>query len=80
MRREAASAGGAWAALVLLLAATGPAPALAKQQRVPFVYCDTSTDDDSIYNYSATDIHGARNISLADYRGKVVLIANVATY
>jgi len=34
----------------------------------------------TIYDFSAMDIHKTKNISLSDYRGKVVLIVNVATY
>lgn len=43
--------------------------------------CDQkATDTRSIYDFTLMDIHKEKNISLSDYRGKVVLIVNVATY
>lgn len=38
------------------------------------------TDETTIYDFSLMDVHKQRNISLSEYRGKVVLIVNVATY
>ncbi|TOF88738.1 hypothetical protein CGJ15_24750, partial [Vibrio parahaemolyticus] len=34
----------------------------------------------SIYDFEELDLLETKNISLADYKGKVVLIVNVATY
>jgi len=39
-----------------------------------------STDSRSIYDFTLPDIHQKTNISLSDYKGKVVLIVNTATY
>jgi len=38
------------------------------------------TNGQTIYDFSELDLHETRNISLSDYRGKVLLIVNVATY
>jgi len=38
------------------------------------------TNAASIYDFTLMDIHKAKNISLSDYKGKVVLMVNVATY
>lgn len=52
-----------------------------KVQRVASVQCDDEDlIEDSIHNYTLPDLWGIQNISLSDYRGKVVLIVNVATY
>jgi len=37
-------------------------------------------DQGSIYDFTMLDITRTKNISLSDYRGKVVLVVNVATY
>jgi len=37
-------------------------------------------DGGSIYDFNEMDLMEAKNISMEDYRGKVVLIVNVATY
>lgn len=43
--------------------------------------CDQPTSDHTnIYDFSMLDITRANNVSLSDYRGKVVLVVNVATY
>lgn len=34
----------------------------------------------TIYDFNELDLFETRNVSLADYKGKVVLIVNVATY
>jgi len=39
-----------------------------------------ATNGGSIYDYEESDIMETKNISMQDYRGKVVLIVNVATY
>ncbi|CAL1532645.1 unnamed protein product [Lymnaea stagnalis] len=39
-----------------------------------------ANDNRTIYDYSLMDVHNIRTISLNDYKGKVVLIVNVATY
>jgi len=39
-----------------------------------------SSDKESIYDFSLMDIHKTKTINLSDYKGKVVLIVNVATY
>lgn len=38
------------------------------------------TNAASIYDFTLMDIHKTKNISLSDYKGKVVLMVNVATY
>ncbi|KAG8175514.1 hypothetical protein JTE90_009148 [Oedothorax gibbosus] len=43
--------------------------------RPPCIHCE-----DSVYNYTLSNLHGTRNISLSEYQGKVLLIVNVATY
>jgi len=39
-----------------------------------------ASDNSSIYDFTMLDITKTKNISLSDYRGKVVLVVNVATY
>lgn len=52
-----------------------------KVVRVPFKDCYVDAQSpESIYNFTMLDLWGQRNISLSDYKGKVVLITNVATY
>jgi len=34
----------------------------------------------TIYDYSFTDLYGTKEISLSDYKGKVVLMTNVASF
>lgn len=56
-----------WAGLVSLAAV-----AVAAQDRVPSKACfHHPTDGGSIYHYDAPDLFRTKNISLADYRGKV---------
>uniref|UniRef100_UPI00397FC9EC hypothetical protein n=1 Tax=Salmonella sp. s29873 TaxID=3159634 RepID=UPI00397FC9EC len=68
--------------LLLMLAALAVGETAAKGvQRVASVECSNDYGDgDSLYNYTAEDIWGERNISLSKFRGKVVLVVNVATY
>lgn len=44
------------------------------------VRCFESTDNDTVYNYTLDRLDGNGIISFGDYRGKVILIVNVATY
>ncbi|KAK7111400.1 hypothetical protein V1264_011037 [Littorina saxatilis] len=39
-----------------------------------------ASDNANIYDFTMLDITKTKNISLSDYRGKVVLVVNVATY
>jgi len=39
-----------------------------------------ASDTGTIYDFSLLDLHQTKDISLSDYRGKVVLIVNLATY
>uniref|UniRef100_A0A2L2Y3R7 Glutathione peroxidase n=2 Tax=Parasteatoda tepidariorum TaxID=114398 RepID=A0A2L2Y3R7_PARTP len=49
--------------------------------RVPNRTCKPPTNNTvNIYNYTLPDILQTRNISLSEFRGKHVLIVNVATY
>ncbi|CAG0905512.1 unnamed protein product [Darwinula stevensoni] len=41
--------------------------------------CD-QTDPRTIYEFQEELLDGSRNVSLSEFRGKVVLIVNVATY
>lgn len=41
--------------------------------------CDSSIDG-TIYDYKAKTLNGSRTVSLSEYKGKIVLIVNVATY
>lgn len=59
------------------LAAVG----VAAQERVASRAClHHPSDGGSIYDFEELDLFETKNISLADYRGKVVLVVNVATY
>uniref|UniRef100_A0A1B6C1V4 Glutathione peroxidase n=1 Tax=Clastoptera arizonana TaxID=38151 RepID=A0A1B6C1V4_9HEMI len=42
--------------------------------------CLSQNYNNTIYDYTVPDIHEKENISLSKYKGKVVLIVNVATY
>jgi len=37
-------------------------------------------DAGSIHDFTMLDVTRTKNVSLSDYRGKVVLVVNVATY
>lgn len=63
---------------VLWLAAVGAGAT--KVQRIPSRECVPIRTNESIYDFVAQDLWKTRNISLSDYRGKIVVIANVATY
>uniref|UniRef100_A0A3P8T0X2 Glutathione peroxidase 3 n=1 Tax=Amphiprion percula TaxID=161767 RepID=A0A3P8T0X2_AMPPE len=41
--------------------------------------CDSSSNG-TLYKYQARTLNGSRTVNLSDYRGKSVLIVNVATY
>ncbi|KAK4299056.1 hypothetical protein Pmani_028646 [Petrolisthes manimaculis] len=65
-----------WAGLVTL-AAVGAAA----QDRMPSRPCyHHPSSGDTIYDFEEADLFKTKNISMEDYRGKVVLIVNVATY
>lgn len=64
---------------VLWLAGGGGADA-SKVQRIPSRECVPIRTNESIYDFVAEDLWKTRNISLSDYKGKIVVIANVATY
>lgn len=67
-----------WAGLVSL-AAVGVAAA--RQDMVASRACYHHGDNGGdIYGFQELDVLKTRNISLADYKGKVVMIVNVATY
>jgi len=67
-----------WASTLTVAAALGLA---AGQEQVSRRGCyHHPFDGGSIYDFSEQDIMETKNVSLADYRGKVVLIVNVATY
>ena len=69
-----------WLGLLGLLAVAAGADG-GKVVRVPFKDCYGDLEStESIYNFTMPDLWGQRNISLSDYKGKVVLITNVATY
>ena len=65
-----------WASWLLCLAALGPG-ALAQ---LPISSCNRSRDGASLYDYSATHIDEKTEVFFKDYRGKVVIVVNVATY
>jgi len=45
------------------------------------VICNPSIDDNStIHDFSLKDVHNRNVIDLSAYRGKLVLMVNVATY
>jgi len=44
-----------------------------------FNVCRRDTSD-SLFNYSSRDVEKENTISLADYKGNVTLVVNVATY
>jgi len=44
------------------------------------VHCFPSTDNDTVYNYTLERLDGEGIISFGDFREKVILIVNVATY
>lgn len=69
-----------WLGVLGLLAVVGVGDCL-KVTRVPFKDCyEDPASSESIYDFTMPDLWGTRNISLSSYRGKVVLITNVATY
>lgn len=76
----AAALAAMWLKVLGLLVVVGVGE-FGKVVRVPFKTCYVDHDNpESIYNFTMTDLWGQRNISLSDYKGKVVLITNVATY
>lgn len=58
----------------LLLLAAGISTVLGQSS-----VCDT-TADASAYGYKFKALDGNKDISLGDYKGKVIMIMNVATY
>jgi len=49
--------------------------------KVSSTVCHQDVEDtDNIYNYAEKNIHENQTIDLSFYRGKAVLIVNVATY
>jgi len=42
--------------------------------------CNVDASNQTIYDFTIPTLSGSKNISLSDYRGKLVLIVNVATY
>lgn len=42
--------------------------------------CYRSRGGTSVYNFTLTDIQGERNVSLPDYKGKVLLVVNTASF
>ena len=51
-----------------------------KTSDVPFTNCFESTDDDNIYKYSIQNVFENETINFSDYRGKILLIVNVASW
>lgn len=45
-----------------------------------YVECSRSTDGESLYDYSFLALDEKKNVSMASFRGKVLLIVNVATF
>lgn len=67
-----------WAGLVSL-AAIGVG--VGAQDRVASRACfHHPSNGGTIYDFEESDLFESRNISLAEYKGKVILIVNVATY
>lgn len=44
------------------------------------VNCSEPNDGDSIYKYSLPSLDGTRDISMAEFENKVLLISNIATF
>ncbi|KAK4299058.1 hypothetical protein Pmani_028648 [Petrolisthes manimaculis] len=65
-----------WAGAVLV-AAVGVASGSGVSRRACYHH---QAAGDSIYDLVETDLLEQRNISFSDYRGKVLLVTNVATY
>jgi hypothetical protein len=42
--------------------------------------CDANITDGTIYQHAEQELNGLRTMRMSNYRGKVVLIVNVATY
>lgn len=42
--------------------------------------CLDAGDDANVYNFSFMDLSGKTNVSLGDFKGKMILVVNVATY
>lgn len=47
--------------------------------KISRIYCEALGDGDKLYSINAVDIHG-QNVTLEKFKGKVLLIVNVATY
>lgn len=51
-----------------------------KIQRIPSRQCLKPPPNKTIYDFNAEEFWGMRNISLSDFKGKIVVIVNVATF
>jgi len=63
-------------ALTCLLVSLGEG----KVQRVAKRPCLRQGYNGTIYDFDAVNLWGDKNVSLSDYKGKIVVVANVATY
>ena len=74
--------------LALCCAVLGPgggggvtAQVASDEKSVTQVRCFYSSDSErSVYNYSIKDVHSSRMIDWSRYRGRVVLLVNVASF
>ena len=74
--------------LALLTAFSGFSPPLtvtgqcaSDEKKVNKVFCYHSLQSNqSLYSYNIKDVHEAANIDWSDYKGKVVLVVNVASF
>jgi len=81
--RSLAARGKTMAALSIMLTALAVlGPMINAERKVIRSECDTtnSNDNATIFNFSEKALLGDSVINLSDYRGKVVLVVNVATY
>ncbi|KAH7937531.1 hypothetical protein HPB49_012843 [Dermacentor silvarum] len=66
---------------LLALAMVHAATALVAEPRPRKVDCDKrEAGNKSVYDFSISELAGGRELSLAQYRGHVLLLVNVATY
>lgn len=61
--------------LALMCAAAGAAGAAPRKAD-----CDGQPLSPELYRFQIPDVLGTRNVSLDQYRGRVLLVVNVATY